>query len=154
MQSKNTLQQMGLKYTDISLDSYPYLRDYVKTRTGKSTVPQIFFNKRYVGGNRELQDIISSPDQEKWNSLLQEVVLYIVHAATLLGIYITWKMQISCSIIIKFFKVRENDPPPEQDTDSPLLPHPSEALDDTMGKTSTYVKNKQVQTSYKMTRIA
>ena len=27
-------------------------------------------------------------------------------------------------------------------------------LDDTMGKTSTYVKNKQVQTSYKMTRIA
>ena len=48
-------------------------------------MPQIFFNKHYVGGNRELQDIISSQDQEKWNSLLQEVVLYIVDTATLLG---------------------------------------------------------------------
>ena len=36
-------------------------------------MPQIFFNKLYVGGNRELQDILTSPDQIKWNSLLKEV---------------------------------------------------------------------------------
>ena len=46
----------------------------MKTATGgKTSVPQIFFNKEYVGGNRELQDIISAADQEKWSSLLQEV---------------------------------------------------------------------------------
>ena len=50
------------------------LRSWLKTATGgKTSVPQIFFNKQYVGGNRELQDTISAADQEKWNSLLQEV---------------------------------------------------------------------------------
>ena len=50
------------------------LRSWLKTATGgKTSVPQIFFNKQYVGGNRELQDIISAADQEKWSSLLQEV---------------------------------------------------------------------------------
>ena len=30
--------------------------------------------------------------------------------------------------------MRENDPPSEEDKDAPLLPHPSEAIDDTIGK--------------------
>ena len=40
------------------------------------------------------------------------------------------------AMIISLMKVRENDPPSEQDADAPLLPHPSEALDDTIGKLS------------------
>ena len=52
------------------------LRRWLKSATGgKTSVPQIFFNKRYVGGNHELQEIISSPDQHEWNALLQEVML-------------------------------------------------------------------------------
>ena len=52
------------------------LRKWLKIATGgKTSVPQIFFNKVYVGGNRELQDILKSPDQIKWNSLLKEVYI-------------------------------------------------------------------------------
>ena len=44
------------------------LRSWLKTATGgKTSVPQIFFNKEYVGGNRELQDIISAADQVNIN---------------------------------------------------------------------------------------
>ena len=39
-------------------------------------------------------------------------------------------------ILLIDLQVRENDPPLEGDTNSPLLPHPSEALEDTLGKLS------------------
>ena len=51
------------------------LRGWLKSATGgKTSVPQIFFNKRYVGGNRELQDIIAASDKQDWNALLREVI--------------------------------------------------------------------------------
>ena len=51
------------------------LRGWLKSATGgKTSVHQIFFNKRYVGGNRELQEIISATDKHEWNVLLQEVM--------------------------------------------------------------------------------
>ena len=58
MRAKNILQDHFLPYHDIGLDKFPQCREYVKTRTGKSTVPQIFFNNIYVGGNEELQKLV------------------------------------------------------------------------------------------------
>ena len=61
MRAKNTLQEQGLPYADISLDAFPQEREYVKTRTGKTTVPQIFFNSVHVGGNDDLEKLVSVP---------------------------------------------------------------------------------------------
>ena len=61
MQAKSTLQELGLPYTNISLDSYPNEREWVREKTGKSTVPQIFFNALHIGGNSELQKLVSTP---------------------------------------------------------------------------------------------
>ena len=59
MKAKSTLQALELPYEDISLDSYPQCRDDMKRRTGKNTVPQVFFNAIYVGGNEALQNAVS-----------------------------------------------------------------------------------------------
>ena len=58
MRAKNSLQELGIPYTDVSLDKYPHARQDLQTRTGKRTVPQIFFNARHIGGNDELQELV------------------------------------------------------------------------------------------------
>ena len=58
MKAKNTLQEKSLPYTDIGLDKFPQCREKLKARTGKHTVPQIFFNGIYVGGNEDLQKAV------------------------------------------------------------------------------------------------
>ena len=53
------------------------LRSWLKLATGgKTSVPQIFFNKRYVGGNHELQQIMAAEDKQEWKLLLDEVSFY------------------------------------------------------------------------------
>lgn len=59
MKAKNTLQEKGIPYTDISLDKFPQCRDELITKTGKKTVPQIFFNATHIGGNDDLQTLVS-----------------------------------------------------------------------------------------------
>lgn len=59
MKAKNTLQENNIPYTDINLDTFPQCREDVKTRTGRSTVPQIFFNATHVGGNEDLVNLVS-----------------------------------------------------------------------------------------------
>ena len=59
MRAKNTLMELGLPYVDVRLDIYPKeVREELKRRTGKSTVPQIFFNAHHIGGNDELQKLV------------------------------------------------------------------------------------------------
>lgn len=46
--------------SEVSLDSYPQMRESVKKMTGgKTSVPQIFFNEYYVGGNDDLQKLVN-----------------------------------------------------------------------------------------------
>ena len=53
------------------------LRSWLKFATGgKTSVPQIFFNKRYVGGNHELQQIMAAEGKQEWKLLLDEVSFY------------------------------------------------------------------------------
>ncbi|XP_071960579.1 uncharacterized protein [Antedon mediterranea] len=71
--AKASLTERGIPYTDVSLDMYPEsVREDVMKRTGKTTVPQIFFNAIYIGGNEELQKFIA--DKKRFQELLQEVV--------------------------------------------------------------------------------
>ena len=58
IKAKHTLQEHGIPFNDVNLEHYPQCRTEVKERTGKNTVPQIFFNDTYVGGNSELQTLV------------------------------------------------------------------------------------------------
>ena len=40
---------------EISLSQYPELRAGIQQLTGRATVPQIFFNDKYIGGITELE---------------------------------------------------------------------------------------------------
>lgn len=66
MRAKHTLQEHNIPYIDINLDHFPQCRDEVKNRTGRNTVPQIFFNATHVGGNDDLQTLVSS-DNFHWS---------------------------------------------------------------------------------------
>lgn len=43
----------------------------LQEKTGKSSVPQIFFNEEYVGGNDSLERAVR--DKETWERLLTEI---------------------------------------------------------------------------------
>lgn len=72
MRAKNTLLDLGVPYTDISLDTYPQCREEVKRLTGgRQTVPQIFFNAKHIGGNDDLQTLVK--DTSQWEASLMEL---------------------------------------------------------------------------------
>ncbi|XP_023325564.1 uncharacterized protein LOC111699192 [Eurytemora carolleeae] len=63
--AKNSLQENGLTYVDVGVDRFPpNVREWVAKRTGKTSVPQIFFNSTYVGGNLELNKAFSNPERK------------------------------------------------------------------------------------------
>ena len=57
--AKNSLTKADLPYTDVNVEKYPDLRDWLRKYTGKSSVPQIFFNNKHIGGNEDLQNLVS-----------------------------------------------------------------------------------------------
>lgn len=57
MQAKATLGHLGVPVCDVDIGRHPELRARVKELTGRSTVPQIFFNSVHVGGNDDLQKL-------------------------------------------------------------------------------------------------
>lgn len=58
VQAKATLGRMGLPVYDVDLGRHAELRAKVKELTGRSTVPQIFFNSVHVGANDDLQKLV------------------------------------------------------------------------------------------------
>ncbi|XP_071480608.1 uncharacterized protein, partial [Diadema antillarum] len=70
--AKQTLRGLSLPFSDVSLDSYAEsVRQELKERTGKRTVPQVFFNATHIGGNDDLQALIEN--KEKLQSLIDDV---------------------------------------------------------------------------------
>ncbi len=64
LKAKATLKERGLDYTEVSVDRYPpEVRNWLIERTGKTSVPQIFFNEKHVGGNQELQKLVADAEQ-------------------------------------------------------------------------------------------
>uniref|UniRef100_A0A3Q3VWL3 DEP domain-containing protein n=1 Tax=Mola mola TaxID=94237 RepID=A0A3Q3VWL3_MOLML len=64
VQAKATLGRMGLPVYDVDLGRHTELRAKVKELTGRSTVPQIFFNSVHVGGNDDLQKLVRKSPSE------------------------------------------------------------------------------------------
>ncbi|XP_067051078.1 uncharacterized protein [Acropora muricata] len=71
MRAKDKMQKLGIEYMDINLDTYPERRGEAKKRSGRNTVPQIFFNNKHIGGfddfdkltESELQDLIREVEE-------------------------------------------------------------------------------------------
>uniref|UniRef100_A0A3B3E2G4 Zgc:152951 n=2 Tax=Oryzias melastigma TaxID=30732 RepID=A0A3B3E2G4_ORYME len=57
VQAKATLGRLGVPVHDVDIGRHSELRAKLKELTSRSTVPQIFFNSVYVGGNEELQKL-------------------------------------------------------------------------------------------------
>lgn len=51
--------ELKLEFIDINLDQYPNRRDEARERSGRRTVPQIFFNNIHVGGFDDLDKLVS-----------------------------------------------------------------------------------------------
>ncbi|CAO3607979.1 unnamed protein product [Cunninghamella echinulata] len=66
--SKNLFKQLGEKAEVIELDTRPdgsAIQDYLNTKTGQRTVPNIFINGQHIGGNSDLQTANSTGQLEK-----------------------------------------------------------------------------------------
>ena len=64
--AKTRLKEENLQYFDVSVDKFPdHVRDWVREKTGKTSVPQIFFNSTYIGGNKELQEALNADEKRK-----------------------------------------------------------------------------------------
>ncbi|KAM3849922.1 uncharacterized protein ACN63O_020320, partial [Diretmus argenteus] len=71
VQAKATLVRLGVPVCDVDLGRHPELRSRVKQLTGRSTVPQIFFNSVHIGGNDDLQKL--TPEElQRLLSLVKE----------------------------------------------------------------------------------
>lgn len=71
--AKATLHELKLPFTDINLDSYvASVREAVQEKTGRRTVPQIFFNATHIGGNDDLQKLISE-DKTRFDELVEDI---------------------------------------------------------------------------------
>ncbi|XP_050975795.1 uncharacterized protein zgc:152951 isoform X3 [Labeo rohita] len=61
IQAKATLSTLGVPVCDVDVNKHREIRAQLKELTGRSTVPQIFFNNMYVGNNEDLQKL--DPEQ-------------------------------------------------------------------------------------------
>ena len=57
--AKSLLTELGVPFVNIDLDKRPDLRSELTERTGRRTVPQIFFNENHIGGCDELKQLVS-----------------------------------------------------------------------------------------------
>ncbi|KAK9537450.1 hypothetical protein VZT92_005065 [Zoarces viviparus] len=72
VQAKATLGRLGVPVCDVDLGRHPQLRARVKALTGRSSVPQIFFNNIHVGGNDDLQKLAPEELQRLVNVVKKE----------------------------------------------------------------------------------
>ena len=57
-QTKTLLGDYHVPYFDVDLSKYPERRYEMKERTGRSSVPQIFFNSRHIGGWDDIKALV------------------------------------------------------------------------------------------------
>ncbi|XP_059198230.1 uncharacterized protein zgc:152951 isoform X2 [Centropristis striata] len=72
VQAKATLGRLGVPVCDVDVGRHPELRARVKELTGRSSVPQIFFNNVHVGGNDDLQKLAPEELQRLVNLVKKE----------------------------------------------------------------------------------
>ncbi|XP_066964529.1 uncharacterized protein [Macrobrachium rosenbergii] len=69
--AKNSLKDAGIPFIEVSVNRFPTVRTWLQGKTGKTSVPQIFFNETYVGGNDDLQKALQ--DEEAWKKLVEDI---------------------------------------------------------------------------------
>lgn len=62
------LEQKNVNFTDIRIDVHPELRDEMISKSGRTTVPQIFINGQAIGG---CDDLYALDAQGTLNQLLK-----------------------------------------------------------------------------------
>ncbi|XP_010771440.1 uncharacterized protein isoform X2 [Notothenia coriiceps] len=72
VQAKAILGGLGVPVCDVDVGKHPELRARVKELTGRSSVPQIFFNNIHVGGNDDLQKMAPEELQRLVNVVKKE----------------------------------------------------------------------------------
>ncbi len=55
IRARDLLDGKGVAYRDIAIDDDPRLHREMMTRSGRSTVPQIWIGEQHIGGCDELQ---------------------------------------------------------------------------------------------------
>lgn len=71
--AKALLREEGLAFAEVNLDVFPERRDEAMARSGMSTLPQVYFNARLVGGYSELRAVFDAPEERALLlALLQE----------------------------------------------------------------------------------
>ena len=56
--AKELLSTHKVPYYDINFEKYPRRIYEMQERTGRTTVPQIFFNNKHIGGWDELKQLV------------------------------------------------------------------------------------------------
>lgn len=72
IKAKKGLQQSNIQFEDINIDLFPDIREELFALTNSCTLPQIFFGRRYIGGNAELTEMLTA--EEKQPSSVFELV--------------------------------------------------------------------------------
>lgn len=56
--AKGLLSSLNVPFFDVDITKYPERRYEMRERTGRSSVPQIFFNSRHIGGWDDLKTLV------------------------------------------------------------------------------------------------
>eukprot|EP00121_Abeoforma_whisleri_P013057 Awhi_evm1s12056 len=73
--AKTLLKEKGIEYYEINLSDYPQQRSAMLTLTQQLTVPQIFINKKHIGGASDLLAMNDAGDFDKeWAANKEEEV--------------------------------------------------------------------------------
>jgi glutaredoxin 3 len=55
MRARSLLAAKGVAVEEIDVELSPHVREEMRARSGRDTVPQIFIGDRHIGGSDELQ---------------------------------------------------------------------------------------------------
>lgn len=61
--AKKLLSDLQVPYVDVNLEKYPERRYEMEEKTGRRTVPQIFFNSKHIGGYDDLKKLVSQSNR-------------------------------------------------------------------------------------------
>lgn len=64
-QVTSLLDRRGIRYTEVSVEDHPGLREELLARSGRRTLPQVFIGERYVGGADEIRALDASGELTK-----------------------------------------------------------------------------------------
>lgn len=56
--TKKMLTDLQVPFVDVNLEKYPERRYEMQERTGRRTVPQIFFNSKHIGGYDDIKKLV------------------------------------------------------------------------------------------------